>query len=326
MIDIADIHCDLLLYLAGGESRTPYDLDVRCSIPQLREGRVAFQTLAVFAETEPGSEAKGLAQIEIFQKLLHHYPDEFCLFNSSFKAKADLITLALAIENASALWSEIEPLDLRRLEKISREVSPIIYISLTWNTENRFGGGAHTRIGLKEDGKSLLRFLDKKGIAVDFSHTSDQLAYDILNFVDQNQLQIPLIASHSNFRAIADVARNLPDELAIEIFRRGGIVGLNFIRDFVGADTPSNLIRQVEHGLKIGGENQLCLGADFFYDQDLSPAHRKPPEKLFFSEFGHAGTYPAVLKMWREALGLEKSVLEKIAHKNFYAFLMKLNG
>ena len=73
-----------------------------------------------------------------------------------------------------------------------------------------------------------------KKIAIDLSHTSDFLAHDILNYIDKMGLNVRTIASHSNFRKIAEVVRNLTDEIAKEILKRGGVIGFNLFKSFVG--------------------------------------------------------------------------------------------
>ena len=56
-----------------------------------------------------------------------------------------------AIENASGFCEEQEPLEdgLRRFERLVAEAGPLAYVSLTWNDENRFGGGNKASAGLK---------------------------------------------------------------------------------------------------------------------------------------------------------------------------------
>lgn len=127
-----------------------------------------------------------------------------------------------AIENASAICNEKEDLSiaLERLTALQRRIGKLLYVSLTWNHENRFGGGNHTEKGLKNDGKLLVDYLCHKGIALDFSHASDYLAYDLLNYIEKKGLRLPLLASHSNMRSIADFPRNLPDEIAKEIIKK----------------------------------------------------------------------------------------------------------
>lgn len=298
-IPIADLHCDLLCYLQADPSRTPYDPVVKCSIPQLLSGPVKKQVMAVFCETNEHSATNGLAQANRFVEIKKQFPQ---------------IEMYLSLENGSTLCSEEDPLDLcfRNLETIKSHCGPIFYISLTWNTENRFGGGAHTKVGLKKDGERLLDFLSDKQIAVDFSHTSDALAEDIFSYIDKKHLKISVLASHSNFRVIRGVPRNLPDEFVKEIFKRKGVIGINFVKEFVG---PGGFYPHVEHGLKLGGEDHLCFGADFFYEGDVPEAFRKASS--FMPDYNHAGCYQKVI----QELPFPQDIIHKLAYKNFDSFL-----
>src|ERR1700722_12946468 len=179
MSPIIDLHCDLLLYLAEKEGRSPHSLEARCSFPQLQKGGVELQVLAIYTATKPGSYGKAMRQIEKFR----HLKTPFCKF-------------VAAVENASGLLEEGEEADLlaNRLATLQKEIGPPLYISLTWNTENRFAGGNETKTGLKKDGRLLLEAIDNKKIAIDLSHTSDQTAEDILNYIDKKQLKITPIA------------------------------------------------------------------------------------------------------------------------------------
>ena len=253
---IADLHCDLLWYLSLDSSRTPYDLSVRCAVPQLHKGNVSIQVLPIFAETNPESVNSGVTQAEIFKHLPKKYPDVFEHLHHTEQLEdnqSKRILLLPAVENASALFSEDEDLDraLERLTQLLRRIGKFVYISLTWNTENRFGGGALTRTGLKDDGKRLIDYLYQKGIAIDFSHTSDHLAFDMLDYFDKQGIDPIVLASHSNMRKVANFPRNLPDDLAKEIIKRKGLIGLNFIRFLVGRDSTDHFSHQLAHLLSI---------------------------------------------------------------------------
>ncbi|HEV8052098.1 MAG TPA: membrane dipeptidase [Parachlamydiaceae bacterium] len=329
-IALADLHCDLLWYLSLNPKRTANDPDARCAIPQLREGGVKVQTMAIFVETNAESVASGQEQADIFRKLPALYPDDFTFFRQEFEAEhilqKDQIGIVPAIENASAICTEEEDLSaaMARLTTLQKKIGKLLYVSLTWNSENRFGGGALTKVGLKEDGKLLVDYLCEKGIPLDFSHTSDYLAYDLLNYMDKKGHQLPILASHSNMRSVTNVPRNLPDDVAKEIIKKKGVIGINFVRSFVGNDSPLYFARHLEHLLKLGAEKNICFGADFFCVDDLPLDIRKPLDATFFPFYNHAGAYGNVLELWRNELTLSEGNLEAICSGNFLRFFKEV--
>lgn len=296
---VIDLHCDLLGCVEENDDTVDFDHPItNCSVPQQVVGSVATQVLAVAAITKEGSAQKGENQVELYKELLKQYPNS--------------IQWRFAIENASALVNEDEPLEkaIERFDAFAA-VEKIVYVSLTWNHENRFGGGNETRVGLKADGKVLLDYLDGKNVAIDLSHTSDRLADDILNYLDRKNLSVQPIASHSNFREITPMARNLPDAIAKEIIARGGVIGINFVRRFVG-DDPSGFLRHIEHGLSLGAENALCLGADFYGGLiSMLPPTNQP---TFFDAFANSSCYPQFFEFLAQEF--DSGLIEKIAYLN----------
>ena len=93
---IFDLHCDLLSYLASHPYRMAYDPECRASIPQLIEGKVQLQTMAVFTMTGPSSLRKGLAQFRAYKNLSERYTGYFEPFSKTTNAS---IQTCLAIEN-----------------------------------------------------------------------------------------------------------------------------------------------------------------------------------------------------------------------------------
>lgn len=322
---IVDLHCDLLAYLAFKKGRSAYSAEAKCSLPQLKKGNVLLQVLAIYSETGKNSVEFAEKQVAIYQTLPPTYMDEFLHLKTLAMPKKRLsVNVIPAIENASGLCSETEELEnaFKRLDNYSKSIGPFLYISLTWNHENRFGGGNHSSVGLKSDGMRMLDYLDGKKIAIDLSHTSDALAHDILNYIDAKGLRITPIASHSNFRAIADQPRNLTDALAKEVIARGGIIGLNFVKHFVGKNCPEDFTRQVDYARSLGGLENYCFGADFFCDKDF-PMPISGIIPFFYPPFSNSSCYPEVLTHLNEVFA--KQELEKIAHTNFSNFLSRMN-
>lgn len=309
---IADFHCDLLCYLAENKTRTAYDPESRASIPFLVEGGVICQTLAIYTQTKPDSALSGEKQLAAFLDLPKKHPDFF----------PHKVKIVVAIENASSFCAENERLDegLKRLQDWLKKAGKIAYISLTWNGENRFGGGCGANVGLKPDGEKLLQWMSDKQMAVDLSHTTDKLAHDILNYIDKRGLKIIPVASHSNFRSISDHERNLPDDIAKEIAARQGLIGLNFVRRFLGSNGSTDFLEQLEFAQNLGVIKSMCLGADFFDDRDFPPAY-DDLRPFFHPEFDTSACYPRFLSLIQDTL--HPSEIEGLAHKNLTTFLDK---
>lgn len=324
-IPVIDLHSDLLSYLTHKPGRSPEDPISRCSYSQMVQGGVKLQVLAIFCITGKNATQNARKQVSSYVNLITQFPTQFFACRLPLDAQKSTIAVLPALENASTFAEEGEPLDdaFRRLEEYRMALGPILYISLTWNDENRFGGGNITSVGLKEDGKRLLEWMHNKKIALDFSHTSDKLGHDLLNYIDNKALNISVMASHSNFRAICNQPRNLPDDLAKEMIRRKGLIGLNFFAPFVHDTDSFAIVRHLEYGLKLGGENTLCFGADFFCDADSPTAltEKYHVTEPYYPEFDNASVYPAMLQLFSQKLGLKEQDLLKIASQNASNFL-----
>ncbi len=323
MLPVADLHCDLLSYLAENDKRDPLQREVRCSLPQLKEGNVFFQILAVFTQTGRGSAISAEKQCAIYSELPQTYQGA-CQKFTSLNCQTDKIQIGLAIENASGFVEEDEHLDIcfERFEKYESMAGPFFYISLTWNEENRFGGGNASSNGLKREGEIFLDFLNGKKIAIDLSHSSDALAYDILDYCEKKSLDIIPLASHSNFRAICHNVRNLPDPIAGQIAKKGGLIGINFFKHFMGDTFLDAFKKQVEYAKTLCILDHLCFGADFFYDVDLS--NSRYPRPFYHKHFEHAGCYPLLIDYMKDEFGEELAA--KIAYKNVDSYIKRMGG
>ncbi|PQA92522.1 Zn-dependent dipeptidase, dipeptidase homolog [Chryseobacterium piscicola] len=316
-----DLHCDLLYYLLRADIKLD-DKELGCSLPFLKEGNVRLQTMAIYAPTSKNSCFLALQQSEIFGKLIEDSNFfHFNLNNYDDLENRSRVGILASIENASCFCEENSPLNkgFENLEKIIQNTKKLFYISLTHHDENRFGGGNNSEAGLKPDGKVLIDYLNEKKIAIDFAHTSDQLAYDILNYIDQRNYKISVLASHSNFRTIYKNNRNLPDELVNEMIARKGLIGLNFIRDYIDVEHPERFYEHIQHGLHLGAGDNMAYGADFFFDKNHPDKSRYP---FFFKDFENATAYNAINNRLNEEFSSE--IMEKISHKNALDFIKRL--
>ena len=198
---------------------------------------------------------------------------------------------------------------------------------MTWDGENRFGGGVGSKQGLKEDGKRLLEWMTGKQIAIDFSHTSDALAEGILTHIDQERLVLPVMASHSNFRSITDCARNMPDWLAQELIRRKGILGLTLFAPFIHKSDPTAIIRHVEYALSSLAHKTPLHSGPISSAMPTSPAFRSSTRQIRpFSTCLEMPPATDHLRSLASKLSLKEEQLRKIGSENAQCFIQRLQA
>lgn len=121
---------------------------------------------------------------------------------------------ALAAREAGCLYAflgveGLAPLgtDLAGLDTLAAAGGPGTAM-LTWNEANALAAGAGAPdTGLTELGRQAVRRMEDLGMVPDVSHLGEKGFWDLLE-----ASQGPVIASHSNCRALCDVRRNLTDE------------------------------------------------------------------------------------------------------------------
>ena len=159
----------------------------------------------------------------------------------------------LAVEGGELLGNKPE-----RLERLYRE-GVRVFIPM-WRGINRLGGAHDTDTGFTSFGREILSLCDTLGMAVDVSHMSDRAFFETAE-----RFSRPLLASHSDSRAVLTASRNLTDKQFDRIAASGGVVGLNLYPPFVTdkeEDFFAALARHAVHFAARKGEKTLCLGAD----------------------------------------------------------------
>lgn len=131
--------------------------------------------------------------------------------------------------------------------------------TLGWNERNVLAGSHLTGGGLTDQGREFVREAQRVGMLIDVSHLSDEAFWDVMNIT-----QGPIVASHSNSRAVCNVSRNLTDDMFRAICRTGGVAGLNQCDAFVGENpTMDTACDHIFHWLEIDPEcKHIALGGD----------------------------------------------------------------
>ena len=202
----------------------------------------------------------------------------------------------LSIEDVSVMGSHVDELYDRGIR----------FCMLAWNHDNAYACGADfdQRRGLTQRGRALVCELLAQGVVMDISHLSDAGAEDLFSMTDA-----PVMASHSDVRAVCNMARNLARWQIDELIRRRGLIGLNFYRYFIGGDyTLDALLRHADAILEAGGEDVLAIGGD------IDGCYGDLPVG-----FEGIQSMPAVRAAFVSAFGEE--LAEKIFYANAEAFI-----
>ncbi len=255
-MNLFDLHCDTL-YKAYTEKKSLISNDCEVSFERGREFDKWVQCMAVWIPDE----VRGEAAVKLVENCYEYLQSELSKCGgevkqiekmSDIKAKANVM---LTLEGGAALGGRLE--NVERFRRLG-----VRAMTLTWNGSCELGDGAEVQAskGLTDFGKSAVLEMEKHGIAVDLSHASDRLFYDVVQIASR-----PIIATHSNSRYIMPHRRNLNDEQFEIIKQSGGIVGINFHRHFLKENNQSidDIIKHTEYFLSLGGEDTVALGTDF---------------------------------------------------------------
>jgi len=287
---VIDGHIDLawLARLEYGNNVTSIDLDEptigQVDVPRLRSGHVGGFFWSIYVPCpdssgeDPGKDflkptssvRDALEQIDISHQLIRKHSDTFQLVLNAREARDAMrrgkIAALLGLEGAHHLGNSLST--LRQFAALG-----VRYLTLTHFCHNVFADSCGIleapkplHNGLSPFGETLVRELNRLGVLVDISHTSDATALAALNIS-----RAPVIWSHSGARAVCDVSRNVPDEVLRHVGtgpgQRDAVVMVNFVPEYVAADpTKADLktvAEHVEHIASVIGRKHVGLGSDY---------------------------------------------------------------
>jgi len=266
-IMVVDLHVDL-----------PWQVHFKGRSPDLSEGHARFAALQaggyggiVFPIYLPDKTHKDGAHIEDADAVLGTIEKiiaknhAFLPLGSAF-AEPGRISTFLAIEGGGAFAADVTQID-RFIDHGLRLVSPAHGANTPLSGSATGKGAAY---GLTAKGKEFCERVYAKGALIDVSHVSDEAFADIVAIAATHGA--PVVATHSNARAVAKHPRNLTDAQLRIIASTGGVTGVNFHAPFVtgGADaTLDDVVKQVEYLVKIAGIDHVAVGSDF--DGGITP-------------------------------------------------------
>ena len=269
-----DMHCDTItvLYKNHGSLK---ENSLHIDLNKMKNGECFLQNFAVFTDIAKEDSAYTDSCIDYYYAQLEENRDlirpVYSYEDIEKNEKEGHINALLTLEEGSIIDN-----DLNKLKYFYDR--GVRMITLTWNYPNGIGYPnfvysedtyedilRHTndKDGLTEFGIEYIKRMEELGIIIDVSHLSDKGFYDVLKYSSK-----PFVASHSNARSICSVARNLTDEMIIELSKRGGVMGLNYCSAFIEEDDHvytsfEGMVRHIRHIAKVGGIDCIGLGSDF---------------------------------------------------------------
>lgn len=294
---VADAHCDTLTKYP---TNFLYDQNAHWNIDKFKISNGLLQYFAIFTPPDYAGDSALKYAVNSIGNFIKNSNNEIQLIEKKDDFDENKINILLSLEGASPIINDIN--NLYAFYKLG-----IRAMGLTWNHRNFVADGINNDYGLTSFGIEVIKEMENINMIIDVSHLNKNGFNDVVYHTTK-----PFIASHSNSRFIFDNKRNLYDDQILEIISRKGFIGINFYSEFI-SDKSNNLklelLRHIEHILKLGGENILGLGADF--------------DGIDSTPFEDAASYPELISLLAYELKLENELIEKIMYKNLLNFTLK---
>ena len=243
-----DTHADTPLRMIEpgfdmAERHDPNETGSKVDYPRMKEGGLAAIFYAAFVaqdirDDDGNTRAKALC-LQMMDSIV-----------TSTERNSDIVGLALNPDDAYNLEKEGKRAIYIGIENgypVGKDLSNVElyfnkgvrYITLVHSSNNDLADSATDPNGTEHGGISdfgvdVVKEMNRLGIMVDVSHGNDSVFYDAIALS-----KAPIIASHSNARAVTDHKRNMTDEMLKLMAENGGVVQLTMLANYL-REAPSN--------------------------------------------------------------------------------------
>ena len=313
---ICDCHCDTLTELYKKNTGL-YENDQHFDIKRQIAIGGGLQFCAIYVPTPEFRYGGGLRYTML---LLDKYLQEHKKMQAQgldvlmVKTKADAADVLnhkaatlLAIEEGGAIDGSLEA--LRCLYELG-----VRAMTLTWSNRNDIADGVNEECsggGLTTFGRSVVAEMNKLGMLVDVSHIAPAGFWDVIETSTK-----PIIATHSNAKALCPHPRNMDDKQILAMNENDGLIGITFAGQFLESDYNDACIdsvyRHIDYMLNLmGNDDHVGFGSDF---DGIS----HPPYNI------HGVQDYKPLVEYLLSKGYSDATIEKITHKNVLNLLQKV--
>jgi membrane dipeptidase len=275
---LIDTHNDVTSFTVDGmdigKSSAPAHMT---DIPRMKQGGMSAQFFAAYVAASYAKDNKSadraLQMIDtVRHDIVEKYPDDFLFVTSSSGIRKahdqHKIAALIGIEGGHAIEDSL------RLLRDFYDLG-VRYMTLTHTNSNGWadssGDANKPNNGLSPFGKQVVHEMNRLGMMVDVAHVSDKTFWDALE-----TSQAPIFSSHSSCRALADVPRNMTDQMIAAMAKKGGVIQINFSCGFLKAGagaagsngaapraTLADVVKHINHVVEIAGVDAVGLGSDF---------------------------------------------------------------
>lgn len=293
---LIDLHCDTPMRL----SRGGFDLGKRndygqVDIPRMREGGATGLFFSVYTPAKRGGTPEAVQEALEIMDLIRgetaRHPEDLTLAGSVLEMERareeGKIAILMGVEGGHMINSSLGV--LRTLHELGAR-----YLTLTHSKHTPWAGSSGDTAaddpGLTEFGREVVAEMNRLGMMVDVSHISDKTFWDAMAATP-----VPVIASHSSCRALANHPRNLTDEMIRRVAAGGGVVHINYYSGFL-SDEYRAKAGQVEHfdreladaRKRLNGKNGELAAEEWRIQMRKIEAVGRVPFDVLLDHFEHA--------------------------------------
>lgn len=229
---VIDTHNDITSRTVQGFDIGKPSTATHTDLPRMKQGGQTAEFFAVYvAASYVEGNRSANRTLEMIDTVRHdiigRYPNDFLFATTADDIvrakKTGKIAALLGIEGGHAIEDSLRL--LRDYYALG-----VRYMTLTHTNSNNWAGssGDTRNTGLTDFGKQVVREMNRLGMLVDISHVSDKTFWDVLE-----TSSAPPFASHSSCRALANIPRNMTDEMIQALAKKGGVVQINFGCEFL---------------------------------------------------------------------------------------------
>jgi membrane dipeptidase len=279
---VVDTHNDTILHLMDSPPFITSDTEAlpirrtlgeisehgQIDIPRIKIGGVDCMLFAMYVSPQYTSRLLRLIQmLDKFQREVEVNCD-FIKIATNYDeimqtVKDDKIAAVITVEGGEPLEGKIE--SLRTIYRLG-----VRSLTLTHFPRNMLGDGSAADSGshLTEFGREVVTEMNKLGMIVDISHLNETGFWDVIELTED-----PVLATHSNCKALCSHHRNLTDDQIKALAENEGVLNLSFcgafIKEGVGFNreavkkvTIEDWLDHLDHAVDLVGADHVGIGSD----------------------------------------------------------------